>query len=434
MKALYEKSPVPVTSLAVFLPRTGVCLDPPERQGLTRAMMRLQLMGAGGLGNTEFNGRLERLGAAVNYSLANDHLVLRMTTLSENLDEALALFKLVLTAPNFDEGEFGRLKAELISTWIVDREENKQVRVQDMYLKKIYHGTPHGFVADGTLEGLERVTCAEVRAQYAHVFGWAPPLLAVLSDLPEADVTARIAAHVALPGHPPHGDHPWDRFAPLPNGGRSVTVIDDAHTQTDELLLGAFSTQETDPDWHVHRLLSLIFGGDMNSRLFRILRGERGYSYGASCWYDSSQGRSPRNRISPFSMYTFPSVEYTAEAVPLLVSLYEQFVAEGPSPDELERAQHALINSHAFLSDTPQKILGLRCDEALYGVEIDDERTNREKILAVTCRDVRDVLQRTHHPERLTIVLLGDAKRLEPIADRIAGVAQRETVPAAANR
>ena len=431
MRLLYERSPVPVTSVAVFLPRTGVCLDPPERQGLIRTMIRLQHMGAGGMGNIELNGRLEGLGAAVNYSLSNDYLVLRMTALSENLDAALALFQLVLTAPNFDEGEFGRLKAELISTWIADREENKQMRVQDLYLKKIYHGTPHGYVADGTLEGLQRVTCDEVRAHYSNIFGWAPPLLAVLSDLPQADVTARIAKHIALPQHPPHGEHPWDRFAPAPNGGRSVTLIDDPHTQTDELLLGAFSTQETDPDWHVHRLLSLIFGGDMNSRLFRILRGERGYSYGASCWYDSSQGRSPRNRVSPFSMYTFPSVEYTAEALPLLVSLYEDFVAQGPDPDELERAKRALINSHAFQSDTPQKILGQRCDLALYGVEIDDERTNREKILAVTCQDVRNVLQRTHHPERLTIVLLGDARRLEPIADRIKGVAQRETVSAA---
>ena len=434
MRLLYEKSPVPVTSVAVFLPRTGACLDPAQRQGLTRAMVRLQLMGAGGLASSEFNGRLEVLGAAISYSLANDFLVLRMTTLSENLDAALGLFQLVLAAPNFDEGEFGRLKAELISTWIADREENKQVRVQDMYLKKIYRGTPHGYVADGTLEGLERVTCGEVRAHFSHLFGWAPPLLAVLSDLPEDDVGARIVGHIVLPQRPPHGEHPWDRFAPQQNGGRSVTVIDDPHTQTDELLLGAFSTQETVPDWHVHRLLSLIFGGDMNSRLFRILRGERGYSYGASCWYDCAQGRSPRNRLSPFSMYTFPSVEYTAEALPLLVSLYEEFVNEGPAPDELERAKRALINSHAFLSDTPQKILGLRCDQALYGVDVDDERTNREKIQAVSCQDVRNVLQRTHHPERLTIVLLGDAQRLEPIAERIAGVAQRETVPAAANR
>ncbi len=431
MRLLYQQAPMPVTSIAVFLPRTGVCLDPADRQGLTRTMVRLQLMGAGGIGNTELNSRLERLGAAISYALSNDYLQLRVTTLSENLEPVLELFQLVLTDPNFDEKEFVRLKAELISTWIADREENKQVRVQDVYLKKIYHGMPNGYVSDGTLEGMERIACDEVRTQYQRMFGWAPPLLAVLSDLPQHEVSARIQARLVLPEAAQRQPHPWDRFVPGPNGGRRLTIIDDPDTQTDEILLGAFSTPETVPDWHVHRLLALIFGGDMNSRLFRILRGERGYAYGASCWYESSQGRTPRNRISPFSMYTFPSVEYTAETLPLLVRLYEEFVAHGAEPEELERAQRALINSHPFLSDTPQKVLGLRCDQALYGVEIDDAHVNREKIMAVSCQDIRDVLQRTHHPEGLTIVLLGDARRLEPIAASIPGIVEQETVAAA---
>lgn len=430
MTPIYVQAPaLPVTSVTVILPRTGACLDPAARQGLMRLMLRLQLMGAGGKSNMVFNSALERLGATLSHTLTSDYIALRLVTLSENLEPALTLFHEAIHAPNFDTKEFERLKAESISSWIAEREENKQLRAQETYLHRIYNETPHGFLPDGTLEGLQRVTLDEVRAHYPTIFGWAEPIVAVLSDLPEPDVAGLLAERLQLPkGSGQHPRHPWDRFAPEFRPGRHLTIIDDPGTQTDEVLMGAFSVDESDPDWHVHRLISLIFGGDMNSRLFRVLRGERGLSYGASCWYESTHGRSPRNRISPFSLYTFPSAEHTAEALPLMVSLYEELVAEGVREDELSLSKQALINSYPFMLDAPHKLLSLRCDTALYGIEPDDEQTHRDKISSVDPAKIRDVLQRTHHPDTMTMVLLGDAKRLEAVAAGLPGITSQEVI------
>ena len=185
---------------------------------------------------------------------------------------------------------------------------------------------------------------------------------------------------------------------------------------------------ENDPEWHIHRLISLVFGGDMNSRLFRQVRGERGYSYGASCWYEAATGRLPRNRPAPFSLYTFPSAEHTSAAVPLVIELYEQLVAEGITGEELELARANLTNSHPFHRDTPEKQLSLEIDEALYGIVTDDDETNRAKLAAVTPADILRALRADHHPERLQIVLLGDPARLEPIAAALPGVEKIHTV------
>src|SRR5689334_16105421 len=119
MKLIHQQSiGFPVTSIILLLPRTGSCLDPAQRRGLGRLTLRLMQAGAGGLGNTEMNGKLERLGASVGYSLASDYLSLRLTTLTENLDAALDLFLLMLEKPNFDGAEFTRLQEELISAWV----------------------------------------------------------------------------------------------------------------------------------------------------------------------------------------------------------------------------------------------------------------------------------------------------------------------------
>jgi zinc protease len=430
MKFLYRHAPAfPLTQVVVIFPRGGVCLDPPERQGLTRLTGRLLFTGAGGLSNNEFNSRLERLGAGTGTSLASDHVTFRMITLSRNLDGALDLLLAAIRDPNLDATEFERLREEVHSSWISDREEHKNQRVQDIYLNRMYGGLPTGYQADGTESGILACTIDDVRRQYSRLFGHGEPILGVLSDLAHDEMERRVLARFwGMPAQANGAPYPWDSFLPERPQGRQVTIIAEPHTQTDEVLAGAFSASERDSDWHIHRLIALIFGGDMNSRLFRAIRGERGFSYGANCWYESSQGRGPRDRVSPFTMYTFPTVEHTREALPLFVRLYDEFVERGVDEAELARAKESLIHSHAFLRDTPQKLLSLDCDQALYGIPFDDEETNRRKISAVTREDVQRVLRETHHPESLRVVLLGDPARLEPAAWAIPNVAGVEVI------
>jgi zinc protease len=428
-----QDAATPLTQVFVVVPRSGACLDPAERQGLSRFALRLMFMGAGGMDHGTLSGRLERLGANTGFSLSNDHVTLRLTTLSANLDAALELFLTSLQRPHFDAQECAQLRSELTSAWISDREESKQLRAQEVYLQRIYRGRPHGYRADGLLEGLRGATLDELRGQYVRLLAGREALCAVLTDRPQAEVQARIVERLALPapqpGAPAPQPYPWEGFAPPRRGaGHRVTIVADAHTNTDEVLLGGFSAAQTVPDWHLHRLVAYIFGGDMNSRLFRIVRGERGLAYGATCWYEAAGGRTPRNQRAPFTLYTFPSAEHTAQAVPLVISLYEELVARGVTEDELALARSALVNSYPFKRDTPQKQLTLEVEHALYGLVTDDDETNRRKLEAATPAALQRALLRTHRTDRLEIVLLGDPARLEPIAAALPGVEKIETI------
>lgn len=435
MRLIYQHDPAtPLTQVFLVVPRSGACLDPPERRGLSRLTLRLMFMGAGGLSDEELSGRLERLGAATGFALHNAHLTLRLTTLTDNLDRALELFLTAVHQPNLDPTEFAQLQAELASAWVADREESKRLRAQEVFLGRMYADGPQGYAPDGTEAGLRATTLADVQRQYRRLLARDGAILAVLSDLPREEVEARIMARIALPVPDEASDvaqgmaHPWDDFTPPGRNGRRVTIVAAPDTNTDEVLLGGFSAAQTDPDWHLHRLIAYGFGGDMNSRLFRIVRGERGLSYGATCWYEAAGGRAPRNQPGPFTLYTFPSSEHSAEAVPLVLSLYEELVAGGLTAEELALGRAALINSHPFKRDTPQKLVHLELDEALYGVVTDDDETNRRRLETATPDDVCDALGRSHDPRRLEIVLLGDPARLEPIAAALPGVDNVETI------
>jgi zinc protease len=428
MRILHERfAGIPLTHVNCIFPGAGSCLDPAERRGLTRTTLRLMFAGARGLSNAELHGRLERLGASMGYSVANDHIALRMVTLTENLDAALDLFLAALHEPNLDAQEFARLKADGISSWQADREESKSLKAQEVYLHETYRGGPQGYQPDGTLDGLRTLDLGAAQAHYRALFGQAEPFLAVLTDLSREETEQRLAPRIRPPPGKPLGN-PWADFRPPRPAGRRVLLLPDPGTETDEIVLGGFTVAETAPEWHVHRLIALLFGGDMNSRLFRVVRGERGLSYGASCWYEAQHGRCPRNQVSPFTLYTFPSAEHTAEALPLLLSLYEELVDKGFTAEELQRGRETLQRSHAFLSDTPQKKLALKAQEALYGIRVDDEATNRAKLEATSAADVLRVLRATHDPKRLTLVLLGDPERVESLARQVPGMEEFRTI------
>jgi len=428
MRLIQERlTGIPLTYVNLVFPYAGACLDRAALQGLRRTTLRLMFAGARGLGNAELNGRVERLGASMGFTMNNDCLVLRLVTLTENLEAALDLFLAALHEPNLDGDEFARLKADAISSWMADREESKALKAQEAYLHELYRGGPQGYQADGTLDGLHSMSLAAAQEQYRALAGQAEPFLAVLSDLSRDEADRRLAQRIAVPPGKA-AFNPWRAFEPARGTGRRIVLLPELGTETDEIVVGGFSASETAPDWHVHRLIALLFGGDMNSRLFRVLRGEHGLSYGASSWYESQHGHCPRNQVSPFTLYTFPSAEHTAQALPLLLSLYEELVERGFTADELQRGRTTLIHSHPFLRDTPQKKLALRVQEALYGVRTDEEPELRAKLEATTEADVLRVLRATHDPARVLLVLLGDPGRLEPLARQVSGLEEIRVV------
>ncbi|MDH4225929.1 MAG: insulinase family protein [Deltaproteobacteria bacterium] len=430
MRIFHRQAPAfPLTQVAVFFPRSGASLDPQSRQGLGQLALRMLNRGAGGLSNMAFNTRLEKMGANIGFGLSSDQASIRLLTLTENLAPALDLMMLAATRPNLDPKEFSLQQQESCSQWVSDREENKRLRAQEVFTRTLFENHPAGYSPDGTPGGCLASTVEEARGQLSLIFGRRDMVVGVLSDLPREQTADLIEDKLkGLDEGDGPATHPWENFVPPPKKGRRVTIIDQGDTETDEIIGGVFSAGEGEPDYHLHRVISLVFGGDMNSRLFRVVRGERGYSYGASCWFDSTHGRTPRNRPSPFTLYTFPSVEHTADALPLITSLYEELVEKGIGEDELNRAVENMVNSHPFLRDTPQKLLALDCDEALYGIPTDDEETNRKKLQAVTPEDLGKALKAHHHPGKLNLVLLGNPARLEPLAAALPGVEKVETI------
>ena len=97
---------------------------------------------------------------------------------------------------------------------------------------------------------------------------------------------------------------------------------------------------------------------------------------------------------------------------------------------ELTDAQEYLTGSFPLTIETPGAIALQVLNAVFYGLDLNDLQTYRERVNMITVDDIQRVAQQYLHPDRLTIVLVGDAS---VFAKQLAGVGfdQVERIPLA---
>jgi hypothetical protein len=150
-------------------------------------------------------------------------------------------------------------------------------------------------------------------------------------------------------------------------------------------------------------IASKILGGEGGNRLYRVLRSERGLTYGAAATLvalkDSGHVVADTDTRS----------SSTAEALRLLVDEISRLQRQRVSSRELEDAQAYLTGSFPLTIETPGAIALQVLNAVFYGLDLKDLETYRERVNAISPDEIQRVAKQYLHPDRLAIVLVGDA-------------------------
>jgi hypothetical protein len=109
----------------------------------------------------------------------------------------------------------------------------------------------------------------------------------------------------------------------------------------------------------------------------------------------------------------------TGEALRLMVDEFWRLQRMRVSDGELADAQAYLTGSFPLTIETPSAIALQVLNAVFYGLDLDDLQTYRERVNAITPDDIQRVAREYLRPDRLSIVLVGDAS---VFARQLAGV------------
>ena len=146
-----------------------------------------------------------------------------------------------------------------------------------------------------------------------------------------------------------------------------------------------------------------VLGGEGANRLHRVLRTERGLTYGASA--DMNGMKETGDIVAE----TNTRSQTTGETLRLMVDEFWRLIRDRVNDRELQGAQEYLTGSFPLTIETPSQIALQVLNAVFYGLNLNELQTYRERVNAVTSEDVQRVAREYLHPDRLTIVLVGDA-------------------------
>jgi zinc protease len=170
------------------------------------------------------------------------------------------------------------------------------------------------------------------------------------------------------------------------------------------LTLGGPGVRRTDPDYFPLFVGNYILGGGgFNSRFTEQVREKRGLSYSV---YSQL---APYEQHGTFTIGLQTRKDQAAEALRVVRETLGAFVAEGPTPQELEGAKQHIIGGFPLRLDSNRKILEYLMVIGFYHLSLDWLERFPERVAAVTAEQIREAFQRRIVPERLAVVVVGGA-------------------------
>jgi len=272
------------------------------------------------------------------------------------------------------------------------------------FSQAVYGDHPYGY--DTTEETLARIEVPDMRAFYRTHIQACRAKVTVVGDVdrPQADQLVRqlLEPLVLQSSASGCGALPGVReVQPLKQALERRIAFPSAQAH---VLIGQPGYPRSDPDHFALTVGNYILGGGgFVSRLTQEVREKRGLSYSVYSAF------APGLHAGAFTIGLETRPDQAKQALDVARSVLNEFVTQGPTPEELKDAQDHLIGGFALLIDSNRKLLGNVANMAWNDLPLDYLDTWTQRVGAVTVADIRRAFARVLQPERQVTVVLGEA-------------------------
>ena len=160
-------------------------------------------------------------------------------------------------------------------------------------------------------------------------------------------------------------------------------------------------------------VLNNVFGGSMSSRLFQLIREQRGLAY------DIYSHPATYRNCGSFSVYTGVNSQYAAEVLSLIFEEMQKIAKDGVTQEEFKRAKDQLKGNYVLgLESTSSRMNAIGKSITLIN-EITTAEENLEKIEKVSIDDVHALLPYIFDRERTSVSAAGkiDTNAIQQVFD-----------------
>ena len=395
-----EQNEIPTVNFNLVI-EGGHLLDSMDKNGVANLMTDVMMEGTATKTPQELEEEIEMLGASINMFTTRESIIIQVNTLVRNYEATLALVEEILTQPRWDLEEFGRIKTATINQ--VKRSSANPNAVAGRVFNKLMYGEDHIFAypTSGTVESIEAISMEDVKAFYAKNFSPSISRFHIVGKIDQNKALAGLknleanwaAKDVTIPEYPiaDARDKSSVYFVDIPGAKQSVIQI------------GNIAMARDNKDFYPAEVMNYALGGAFNGVVNRILREEKGYTYGARTSFGGS--KIPGTFRASSSVRT----NTTGESVEIFRDEINKY-KEGITQEDLDFTKNALIKSNARRFETQFALLGMLQEMSTYGLDPNYIEGEEAIVRNMTLERHKELANKYLDPSKMAYLVVGDAE------------------------
>ncbi len=397
---------LPVTYFSIIF-NNGKMNDPADKIGT--AYMTAAVMNKGTANKTpeELSSELGRLGASAMFGLGDEYFFLSGHCLSKNLDKTIALVKEMILEPRWDEEQMETIRKIMLQS-LQDEETEPSYIANNVFSEVIYgKGTRLATRMAGNEETIKSLTVDDLKAFYNANMFYKNVAINYVGGLTAAQAKkafAPLAEAWKLTDDAPvinnvepteEKTHAKVYFADFPGAAQSY------------IILGRKGMPQNDADYYETAVVNNELGGSSAGILFKVLRLQNGYTYGA---YSRVSSKLFHNSIRAYSSvqsaYTVPSMDFMRD---ILTTYEDDFTQE-----TLDKTKNTLLRSNLSKYESPSNLDNILESIAIYGLADNYIEQRQQELESMTLDEAKVVIEKWFNYDDMIFVIVGDAKTQLP--------------------
>ncbi len=410
-----ESHRVPSINLRMTVP-SGDLRDPEGSLGVSDATAALIRLGTKTRSSKEIAETLAELGASVSIGSGQGEANISLSSLTENFDAALAVLADILLNPTFPQDELDKWKTR-------QRAQLEQMKAQpgflaqDMLMKLMYPADGRRYTHP-TAASLDKITREALIEHYKKYYVPAGEWAGIAGDIGPKEAAAKLEkAFGSWKGGPiEHVTLPF----PSPVSEKKVYLVARPNSVQTMLVAANHAIDRKSADYIQCEVMNRILGAGPSSRLFRILREEKGYTYGIGSYFAATK------YLNFFMANTSVRNEVTEPALTDLLAQFADIRDRAVPADELADAKSAIVASFVLGLESASSVLGRWLEQREYGLPEDYWDTYTQKVMAVSREDVSRVAKKYVPVDNAQIIAVGDGPKLAEILKKFGPVVEAQ--------
>ena len=398
-----EDPTLPLVNLALTV-RTGSYLEPAGKEGLaafTGAQMRQG--GTKSLTAEQLDEKLDFLAATASTGIGGTAGSAGLNCLSDNLDQALAVFVEVLRYPRFQEDRLALAKEQALQEMKKRNDDSSDIERYEW--SALLTGEKHYTNRWTTEASIRAITREDMIAFHRAYFQPANMIAAVSGSFKRADIVRKLEAAF--------GNWPSTRLAVPPVPAELFTAAPGLYLLNKDVNQGRVTiglpvVKRDHPDIYALEVMNEILGGSgFTARITKTVRSNEGLAYSAGSSL-SFGVYAP----GPFRASFQSKSRTVAYAAQLVFGEIEKLRETPVTGDELKTIKDNLIATFPGQFASKAQTAGIFASDEYTKRDPAFWQTYRDRIAAVTAADVQRVAREHLVPGKMIVLVVGDQKEI----------------------